>query len=238
MAPSRLLKLHKIIQVSDYTITTWVLLGATVQCLLTLLLPTRLALFPPILLLIHRILRGYLAATGYIPNLLSVGVNYSRTTVQIPSPSGSPASQPSNESLVVMVLTSTFTHPNGRFSPGGADLGPLFIAMWADAAANRETYGYLGNTPAMVAEPSSLYSGPRNGDDRGKTMLWLSYWKTLDGLRAFAHAGLHRRGWDWWESGGTGRRFGHIGVAHEVYGVPGGGWGCVAHNFRAFGLGE
>jgi hypothetical protein len=107
--------------------------------------------------------------------------------------------------------------------------------MWRDAEAQREKYGFLGNTPALVAEKSGTAYGTRNNDDQGKTLVWLSYWKTLAGLHAFAHAEAHKEGWVWWDRG-AGKKYPHIGIAHEVYEVPAGSWENIYHNFRPFGM--
>jgi hypothetical protein len=109
---------------ADYTISTWLTLGATLQCILISLLPRNIALLPPILFLLYRITRGYLVATNRLPNPLKAGIALKRTTWQIPeSTNGSPATTASSESIVVLVLAATWSHPNGSFSPGSKQLG-------------------------------------------------------------------------------------------------------------------
>jgi hypothetical protein len=104
--------------------------------------------------------------------------------------------------------------------------------MWADASANREKYGYLGNTPTMTSQDD----GGRP-DAAGKTLLYLSYWKTLEGLHKFAHGSVHMKGQMWWDAGAM-TKYSHIGMMHEVYEVPRGNWENVFHNFRPFGICE
>lgn len=181
----------KIVQVSDYSITTWLLLGAILQCLLSSLLPRNIALLPSIIAFSFRFAKGYLVATGRLSNPLFSGVNFDRTTAQFPAADGTLTAPCSSNSIVVLVLSASFTHPNGRFCPGGDKMGPYFVNMWADAETQREKYGYLGNTPAMVAEPDTAGAyGTRNGDDQGKTIVFLSYWKNLEGLQEFARGRL------------------------------------------------
>lgn len=218
---------------ADYTISTWLLVGATLQTTLVALLPRNIALLPPVLLLLYRLVRGYLIATNRLPNPLKDGISLKRTTWQIPeSTDGKPASTPSSESLVVLVLAATWSHPNGSFSPGSKQLGEYFANMWKDASENREKYGYLGNTPTMVTQDDG-----NRPDAQGKTLFYLSYWKSLEGLHKFAHGKVHMKGQMWWDNGAM-NKYSHIGMMHEVYEVPKGNWENVFHNFRPFGICE
>lgn len=65
--------------------------------------------------------------------------------------------------------------------------------MWKDAEKQHKKYGYLGNTPALTSElDNGLHAyGARNGDDRGKMMAFLSYWRTLEGLQDFGRSDAH-----------------------------------------------
>ena len=230
--------LIKIVQVSDYSITTWLLLGAIFQCLLSSLLPRNIALLPSIIAFSFRFAKGYFIATGRLSNPLFSGVNFDRTTAQFPAANGTLTAPCSSNSIVVLVLSASFTHPNGRFCPGGDKMGLYFVNMWADAEAQREKYGYLGNTPAMVAEPDTIGAyGTRNGDDQGKTMVFLSYWRSFEGLQEFARGEAHMKGWLWWDRG-AGEKFKHIGIMHETYEVPAGSWENISYNFRPFGIGK
>lgn len=228
--------ISKMIQVTDYTISTWLLLGASLQCLLLIILPKTLALIPPFALLFYRIFIGYLRSTGHIHNPLMDGVMDGMTTAQYPAADGTLTAPRSGESITVLVLSASFAHPNGRFSPGSKEIGAYFSKMWKDAEAQRTRYGYLGNTPAMAAEPDELEDyGSGNGHMKGKTLMWLSYWKTLDGLHDFSHAEAHMKGWNWWYAG-AGKKYKHIGIMHEVYEVPAGNWENIFYNFRPFGI--
>ncbi|KAF2846380.1 hypothetical protein T440DRAFT_558167 [Plenodomus tracheiphilus IPT5] len=229
MAP----KILSIVAVSDYTISTWLLLGASIQTLLVATLPKTISLLPPILFLTYRMLYSYLVATGRLQNPLIKDVIYGRQTWQIPTTEETPSSDPSNSSgssIVVLVLAASWSHPNGSFSPGSKEMGESFMDMWAHAAAHRDTYGFLGNTPGL----GSIDFGSRP-DEQGKTVVFLSYWKTLEGLHKFAHSKTHMKGQMWWESGAA-EKFSHIGIMHETYEVPAGNWENVFHNFRPFGI--
>ena len=86
-------------------------------------------------------------------------------------------------------------------------------------------YLVLGKSPTLLATDL----------DSGNSMFWLSYWKDIEHLRAFAAGDAHRAGMDWWNA-----FKGHpdIGIMHEVYSAPKFHWETIYHNFRPFGLGE
>ncbi|KAH9866702.1 hypothetical protein J1614_008395 [Plenodomus biglobosus] len=235
MAP----KFLNIASPGDYRISTWLLLGATLQSILVATLPRTISLLPPILFLTHRIFYNYLIATGRLPNPLETDIVHGRQTWKIPSSpdknnkaNTAEEQNEANASIVVLVIAASWAHPNGIFSPGSQQLGDYFHRMWASASAHRTTYGFLGNTPGL----SSHDTGSRP-DEQGKTVLYLSYWKTLAGLQRFAHGDAHMKGQLWWEKG-AGDAFPHIGIMHETYEVPAGGWENVFHNFRPFGIGR
>lgn len=215
---------------SDYTISTWLILGATIQCILLAALPRNIALLPPFALLVFRILQGYLTANGTLHNPKKDAVLQGRGTWQIPNVDGSESETGSAESIVVLVLAASWSHPNGKYSPGSADIGKYFKNMWKDAEENRELYGFLGNTPQL----STQDDGERQ-DSKGQTEVTLSYWKTLEGLHKFAHASAHMKGQLWWERGAS-EDYPHIGIMHEVYDVPAGNWENIYQNFRPFGV--
>jgi hypothetical protein len=214
---------------ADFNVSTWLLLGATVQCALVALLPRNVALLPPVALLVYRILYNYLVANGYISNPASKDVYHGRRTWQIPSSENTLSTTGSTESIVVLVLAASWSHPNGVFSPGSDVMGPYMEAMWRDCNENREKYGFLGKTPQLTTQDDG------RPDTQGKTMVFLSYWKTLEGLHKFAHASAHMKGQTWWEKGAS-EEFPHIGIMHEVYEVPAGNWENVFHNYRPFGI--
>lgn len=213
----------------DYSISTWLLLGASLQCLLVATLPRNVSLLPPVVMLAYRIVTGFLVATGRLPNALTKDVVHGRQTWQIPV-SDDTSTPSTDDAIVVLVLSARWSHPNGRFSPGSATMGDYFMRMWADAEANRDKYGFLGNTPSLTA--ASTATRP---DATGLNMVTLSYWKNLAGLHAFAHAAAHMQGQRWWEKGAM-DAFPHIGIMHETYQVPAGNWENVFHNYRPFGI--
>ena len=70
----------------------------------------------------------------------------------------------------------------------------------------------------------------------GNAILALSYWKDIEHLHAFARGPSHTTGWNWW--GETQKQWPHIGIFHETYNVPAGGWETIYQNFHPIGMAQ
>lgn len=90
----------------DYSVSTWLNLGATIQCVLITPLPRKVALLPTCALLVFRIFRGYLIATKVITSPIANEVDRRRSTWQIP-PANGPTAAGSTESIVVLILAAS-----------------------------------------------------------------------------------------------------------------------------------
>ena len=64
---------------------------------------------------------------------------------------------------------------------------------------------------------------------------FISYWRSIEDLHAFAHGPLHRQAWTWWEK--TLKQHDAIGINHEIYEADAGHWENVYINFQPTGLG-
>lgn len=122
----------------------------------------------------------------------------------------------------------------------------MFNKIWRDASKNRETSGCkyllsslnqqfvntvlptdLGRTPALLS----------SHDEASNTMLWLSYWKSLEQLRTFTAGDTHRKAWNWYY-GKIGKNHPHIGLMHETFVAPAGSWETIYYNFKPFAMGK
>lgn len=112
----------------------------------------------------------------------------------------------------------------GRFTPGFIDAGKIFFNMWRECRKNRDKYGFLGKT-------STLYGTHEEG---GFTMVWISYWKTVEGLRDFATSDAHRA----LQMPFLAKKYPYLGIAHETYFASKGNWETIYHSFQPFGMGE
>ena len=68
------------------------------------------------------------------------------------------------------------------------------------------------------------------------TIITISYWHNLDSLHAYAHGPKHQEGWNWWNK--VAREHQHLGILHEVYCAPKGGWENIYINCPPFGMGK
>ncbi len=71
-------------------------------------------------------------------------------------------------------------------------------------------------------------------DSEGTTMTWLSYWKNVEGLHAFATSAAHRHG----ENKYNKKKYPYMGVMHETYYASNGNWETVYDNMPPWGFGK
>lgn len=207
-----------------------------------LLLPIRLAVLPPFLILAFRAIYVVLQEQGVLANPRLNGVIRGRHTAQIPNDDGTFSDKPADKDIVIFVLATQTFHLKGRFAPGAEELTNYFRRMWHDLDKNREKWGckfspmqgihyvlkldaVLGKTPTLVATE----------EDHTNTLVWISYWKSVEHLRAFALGDAHRAGWDWFNKTSE-KKYPWIGIQYELYYAPRGHWENIAHNFKPFML--
>lgn len=82
----------------------------------------------------------------------------------------------------------------------------------------------LGKTSSLIA----------TDDGTNNAISVISYWKSIEGLQAFAQGDQHRKGWDWYLK----LKHANFGIMHETYVVPAGMWENISVNMKPFGLGE
>lgn len=125
----------------DMRLSTWILCGAAIQCLLFIALPQYLALLPALLTLGVRIVLGILTNEGFLPYDGAKGVVAGRSTAQIPNLDGTFAVAASAKEVCVFIILARPSHPKGRFAPGFKELGDYFGEMWQEAIRNRDKWG-------------------------------------------------------------------------------------------------
>jgi hypothetical protein len=89
----------------DFRVTTWLLIGATLQACL-FLLPVRVAVAPTILLLLSRVAYYLMVRAGLVPDRSRATVAAGRRAAQLPLPDGSFADTPADQDVVVLILAA------------------------------------------------------------------------------------------------------------------------------------
>ncbi|KAF1963032.1 hypothetical protein CC80DRAFT_487452 [Byssothecium circinans] len=193
---------------------------------LLIFLPPRVAAAPPVVILVSRVISFLLTCQGILHNPASKDVHYGRWSTHLPQPDGTRPQSPSDREVVVFILGFRSSHPGGRFAPGFLDIGKAFVEMWDDAKAHNEEYGYLGKTATMYPLET----------DCNNSMVYISYWKSLDHLYRFANGAVHQKGFKLFTK--LQKTHPHLGLMHELYVAPKGHWETIYVNYKPFALGQ
>jgi hypothetical protein len=194
------------------------------------MLPTRYALLPAVSLLLHSIATITIQSTSPSRNTFLGGVVQARTSAQIPNATYHPdpavgkplfGSQPASQQVVVLHLGVRFNHPLGPLAPGAKETTAHFLRCSEELAKRAEEFGCIGQNMWRGAERSSH-----------NTLMTVFYFRSVEGLNAFAHDKLHREAWDWVnryakETGHT-----HIGIFHETFLSAPGGYETIYVNMQ------
>jgi hypothetical protein len=72
-------------------------------------------------------------------------------------------------------------------------------------------------------------------DEKGFTMIWLSYWQDIEGLHQFSKSTAHMTGQKAYQGD---NKFPYIGIMHELYYARKDSTETLYNNFPPFGLGS
>ncbi|KAK3384613.1 hypothetical protein B0T24DRAFT_93362 [Lasiosphaeria ovina] len=205
---------------NSFSLSTLFAMGALGQTVLMLALPARYALLPTAALLLHAMASTALALRSGDTVLSDIVPG--RTSAVLPRESYDPhssdsdsnsnsntpfPSRPGTTGVVVMHLGVRLNHPLGVLAPGAREMGEHFVACNARVLARAREFGCLGASPWRA----------------DTTLLTVYYFRTVEGLHAFARDPVHRAAWDWYNSS-VAKRLGYtrIGIFHEIfYAAPG-----------------
>lgn len=68
-------------------------------------------------------------------------------------------------------------------------------------------------------------------DERGAPeIILISYWESIEDLWEFAHSGVHREAWQWWEK--TIKDNDYVGINHEIFEADAKHWENIYANFQ------
>jgi len=201
----------------NFTIQTWLSIGAVIQGAAFLLLG-RIALLPALAYIVLQSLDAGTMAAGWRHNRYLDGVVMKKTSAQLPDANGNYGSKPANDDIVVFLIGTRSNHPLGLLAPGFKDFSGLMITMVKDLEEHAEEFGFLGVTSWLNASQRSTNS----------EIMEVCYFRTVEGLHAFAHSDYHRAAWAWWNK--NHKQNPHLSIYHETYHVPKGHWETIYIN--------
>ncbi|KAG8626444.1 hypothetical protein KVT40_005389 [Elsinoe batatas] len=200
---------------AQFNIETFLLVGAVLQSLLTLLLPLRLAFLPAVLFLLAKIASAYAVNYNLLPNPHMLDQNITtKFSAQLPSPDGFFGSTPARSPLAVFLIGARNNSPLGIANPQFKAMGDLMDGMIKQLEANPTETGFMGATNWMGTERAS-----------NAMNMSVMYFRSAADVHAFAHGPLHRQAWDWWYKNLKANE--HLSIFHELYEVPSGNYESV-----------
>ncbi|RFU34286.1 hypothetical protein B7463_g2098, partial [Scytalidium lignicola] len=210
--------------VMTFTFRTTILVGAVLQSLLVLFLPTTLAITPAIVALGIHFIDAVLVAKGDRPNPYLEN-KLKKVTAMVPDADGE-FRGPGKEKVAVLLLGAKCNHPMGAFAPKFDDFSQWLTAMIKGLEDPKsQENGFLGISPWNRTAP--------NG---GTEIVTISYWRSLQDVHNYAHSDeVHKKAWKWWEDNVADLE--HIGIMHEVFEAPAGMWEGIYINFQPMLLG-
>lgn len=204
------------------SLQSWIAIGSVVQSVLFLALG-RIAFLPGVVYLACHAIDSLLMIYGKKTNIYMAGVNIGRTSGQFPSAiaPGDKKPHPSSENITVLLIGTRSNHPLGALAPGFQEQGKYMTAMQAKLATpeGRRDYGFLG---------SSFWTGGERSTSND--LMFVCYFKTPQGVHAFADGPLHREARNFYE--GNRKTHPHLAVWHELYDVPAGSWENIFVNSK------
>ncbi|KAK3312831.1 hypothetical protein B0H66DRAFT_381233 [Apodospora peruviana] len=144
----------------NFTLSTWLLVGAFLHGIASLVLPSRYALLPVLVLLLHRIISTMLMYFGVTRNIAMDGVHIGRFSALIPGKDGTPPTGMADRDIGVIMLAtrsnqsvihvgifwhgradSCYVSPLGVFGPGYNQIGEFMSEMQADLHKHADELG-------------------------------------------------------------------------------------------------
>ncbi|KAH8598517.1 hypothetical protein B0O99DRAFT_683919 [Bisporella sp. PMI_857] len=192
----------------QFTITTWLLLGAAIQAVLALLpIKPLYAMVPAVSILLWRSSQNVLMTYGLLENTYMKGVITGKFTALPPL-------------APTLLPHQRLKAPMGLLAPGAREIAAYFASMQSDLEASAASYGFLGGSVWLNATSRSTRS----------EILTTFYFRSAFDVHAFAHSKVHRDGWDWWNREIKKGGLSYLSITHETYDVPAGKWESIYGN--------
>ena len=187
----------------QFSTTTWLLIGASLQTLCFALLPFRFTAALPVGTLAYLIARTVLQSTRWIQHNPSPAIYKGRFTV---SPPADYSADP--QPIVVFILGFQSYHHLGRLGPGAREVGEFFGVIIKEAEANRAESGYLGGSGSMLTTDG----------ESSNALMNITYWSDLSKLDKFSKKGVHLQTLKWWSEFSP--KYPHLGKSQSLLPFP------------------
>ncbi|KAF1841937.1 uncharacterized protein K460DRAFT_319507 [Cucurbitaria berberidis CBS 394.84] len=216
---------HALIR-DQFSILTWLLLGASIQALASAFLPYRniVLVLPILLILSYKFTTTLLTLSGILSNPRMESVIPKRTSIVLPDEKRIPNSI-GGSTVCAIILGVVSNHPLGMFGPGFKGVGDRFDAMIEELSRDATKHGFLGTSAWLGASERTT----------SNEYMSIVYFENEGYLHAFAHGPLHSEALRWWRA--TEKEHGHLGIMHEVFSCPKKSWEGIYINYQPTGLG-
>lgn len=127
----------------DFTLSTWLYLGAFLQSILFIIYPYRIVVVPSVLVVIYRTLFTLLMQHGIIRNPLRDEAIMGRYSAQVVNADGTvPAKMAENQIVVFILGSSVNTAAKGHMTvEDNPKVGSLFAEMWSELSKHPAKWG-------------------------------------------------------------------------------------------------
>ncbi|KAL8996136.1 MAG: hypothetical protein Q9169_004283 [Polycauliona sp. 2 TL-2023] len=126
---------------NNYSLSTWLLLGASLQCLIFVILPPRVAMLPSVCMLAIIFVKNLLVTGGYLKNPYLTTAYKGKATVPLWE------DEDGDGKVAVFLLGASSNHPLGVFAPGFDQIRNFSQSMWAEAEADTVKFGPINPQP-------------------------------------------------------------------------------------------
>ncbi|KAL7796082.1 hypothetical protein V8C37DRAFT_373076 [Trichoderma ceciliae] len=210
----------------NFTISTWLAIGAVLQGLLVFFVRPTFAVAPAAIVLFYRISHTMLVHFGILRNPQMDDVLMGKYTVQMPDKDGNPPSESAEHGMAVIMLGMRTNHALGLFGPGARELGDSITEMLASLSKDKKNNGFLGASYYQSTNERLTTNG----------FMTCCYFRSVEDIHRFAHSPIHREGWNWWSSITDSHP--HLSIMHELYSAPKKNWENIFINYHLTGIGK
>jgi hypothetical protein len=126
--------------------------------------------------------------------------------------------------MCAILLSVVSHHPLGMLAPGYKEVGERFGAMTRELSADATAHGFLGASNWLNASRS-----------RSNEFGTIMYFENDEALHKYAHGKMHTDTMLWWREEEKAGRVKHVGIMHEMFAAPKGGWEGVYLNYQPTG---